>query len=202
MTRILLPLFAALTALLPSLAQAGAAECSTRIDDEPVTIIYHADDPTYSSWRERWFSRNRTCPGAVVITYLMPDLTAEERSVFCANYDQRTRSYSQPAHGPRDAFGRCTQPSRTCELVNTSRDTAMTLAGIDSANPSRSMRERLGAGVSALTHSSGAMILTGQGTALLTTLSQAGAVVASPAVLAGAAASVVVIGGAVYLCSD
>jgi hypothetical protein len=86
-----------------------------------VTIFYDDAEPTYSSFRERYFTRSSTCPGAVVITYLMPDLTAEERQVFCANYDPETRSHSMPAQGSRDAFGRCETPSKTCKLVNTTR---------------------------------------------------------------------------------
>lgn len=183
-------------------AQAKATQCSTNIDGEPVTIIYHRDDPTFSSFRERWFSRSNTCPGAVVITYLMPDLTAEERAVFCANYDADARSYSQPAHGPRDAFGRCTEPSRTCTLVNTTKTEAMALMGLGQQAEGGRLRDRVGATLSAITHSSGAMILSGNGAALANFAAQTGAVLASPAVMAGAVASVVVIGGAVYLCSD
>ncbi|TVP69518.1 MAG: hypothetical protein EA339_14470 [Rhodobacteraceae bacterium] len=183
-------------------AFAGATQCSTKIDGEPVTIVYHRDDPSYSSFRERWLTRSATCPGAVVVTYLMPDLTAEERAVFCANYDAETRSFSQPAQGPRDAYGRCTEPSKTCALVNTTKDEAMALMGLGQEAEGGRLRDRMGATLSAVTHSSGAMILSGNGSALASLAAQTGAVLASPAVMAGAAASVVVIGGAVYLCND
>ena len=57
-----------------------------------------------------------------------------------------------------------------------------------------------------MTHSSGAMVLSGNTASLSSLLSSAGTAIGTalgtPAVLAGAAASVVVIGGAVYLCSD
>ncbi len=200
------PLYSLLSAVivggLPGLAQASAAQCDTRIDEAPVTIYFNRDDPTFSSLRDRWFRRNSACPAAVVITYLTPDLSAEERAVFCANFDPVTQSYSQPAHGPRDAYGRCTEPSKTCSLVNTTRSEAMALMGLGQEAEERGMRERMGAALSAATHSSGAMILSGNGAALANFAAQTGAVLASPAVLAGAAASVVVIGGAVYLCSD
>ena len=199
-----LPILAAMLMLAPlNTAEARAAECTAQIDGEPVTIVYNRDDPTFSSLRERWFQRNNTtCPGAVVITYLMPDLSAEERALFCANFDPETRSYSQPAHGPRDAYGRCTEPSKTCELVNTTRQEAMALmSGAEEVEGTR-LRDRLGAAVTAATHSSGAMILSGNGAALANFAAQTGAVLATPGVLAGAAATVVVIGGAVYLCSE
>lgn len=203
--RLFAPILAAIVMIAPfTAAQAAPAECSTRIDGEPVTIFFNTDDPSFSSFRERYLRRNRTaCPGGVVITYLTPDLSAEQREVFCASYDETQKSYSQPALGKRDSFGRCAEPSRTCQLVNTTKDEAMALAGLGQQAPGES---RLRSTLSALTHSSGAMILSGNGAALVNAISQTGAVVgsalASPAVLAGAAVSVVVIGGAVYLCAD
>lgn len=189
-------------------AQAAPTECTTKIDGEPVTIFYNSAEPSYSSWRERMFNRarTRTCPGAVVITYLMPDLTAEEREVFCANYDPATGSHSMPAYGRRDAFGRCVETSKTCRLVNATKNEALELAGLGRDAESGALRSRVTSTLSAVTHSSGAMILSGNGPALLGAVGQTGTAIgtalASPAILAGAAASVVVIGGAVYLCAD
>jgi hypothetical protein len=187
-------------------ATAAPAQCTTKIQGEPVTIFYDDEEPTYSSFRERYFSRRQTCPGAVVITYLMPDLTAEERLVFCANYDPKTRSHSLPAQGPRDAFGRCETPSRTCKLVNTTKQEALELVGIGEQAEEGTLTGRLSSTLSAVTHSSGAMVLSGQASTISSLLTSAGttigAALSTPAVLAGAAASVVVIGGAVYLCSD
>lgn len=189
-----------------SAAQAAPAQCTTKIEGEEVTIFYDDAEPTYSSFRERYFTRSRTCPGAVVITYLMPDLTAEERLVFCANYDPKTRSHSLPAQGNRDSFGRCETPSKTCKLVNTTRDSALSLAGIGEQAEEGTLTGRLSSTLTAVTHSSGAMVLSGNAGSITSLLSSAGATVgtalSAPAVLAGAAASVVVIGGAVYLCSD
>lgn len=196
----------ALMALWAAPGAAAPAQCTTRIEGETVTIFYDDDEPTYSSFRERYFSRRNTCPGAVVITYLMPDLTAEERLVFCANYDPETRSHSLPAQGPRDAFGRCETPSRTCRIVNTTKQEALALMGIGEQAEDGTLTGRVASTVSAVTHSSGAMVLSGQASSLSSLLTSAGstisAALSTPAVLAGAAASVVVIGGAVYLCSD
>lgn len=187
----------ALSLALASPAAATATQCTTRIDGETVTIFYSSDDPTYSSMRERLFRRGSECPGAVVITYLMPELTADQRTVFCANYDPQTRSHSQPAQGRRDSFGRCVEPSRTCALVNTTRQEAAQLMGLGAQADRR--EGLLPSTISAVTHTSGAMILSGNAGAITGLLSS---VMAAPAVMAGAAASVVVIGGAIYLCSD
>lgn len=184
---------------------AAPAQCTTKIQGEPVTIFYDDEEPTYSSFRERFFSRRDTCPGAVVITYLMPDLTAEERQVFCANYNPDTKSHSLPAQGPRDAFGRCEVPSNTCKLVNTTKENALGLVGIGEKAEDGTLTGRLSSTVSAVTHSSGAMVLSGNAGTISSLLTSAGTTIGTalgtPAVLAGAAASVVVIGGAVYLCS-
>lgn len=191
---------------LAGTAMAAPTQCTTKIEGEEVTIFYDDAEPTYSSFRERYFTRSRTCPGAVVITYLMPNLTAEERQVFCANYDPKTRSHSLPAQGSRDAFGRCETPSKTCKIVNTTRDGALSLVGIGEKAEEGTLTGRLSSTLSAATHSSGAMVLSGNAGSITSLLSSAGATVgtalSAPAVLAGAAASVVVIGGAVYLCSD
>lgn len=185
---------------------AAPMQCDTIIEGEPVTIFYNTDDPTFSSLRERFLRRGQACPGAVVITYLMPDLSAKEREVFCANYDPKTRSHSLPAQGRRDSLGRCVEPSKTCKLVNTTKDEAMTLMGMGQQAEDGSGTGLLSSSISAITHSSGAMILSGNAGSMASLLTSAGttigAAVSTPAVLVGAAASVVVIGGAVYLCSD
>lgn len=193
---------AALTLVSASALHAAPTQCETKIDGEAVTIFYNTDDPTFSSLRERFLRRGHQCPGAVVITYLMPDLSASEREVFCANYDPKTKSHSLPAQGRRDSFGRCVEPSKTCALVNTTKQEAIALMGMGERAEEGTRPGLLSSTISAVTHSSGAMILSGNAGALSGLLSSVGAAASAPAVLAGAAASVVVIGGAVYLCSD
>lgn len=195
---------ASLACLMAGPLHATPSQCSTKIDGEPVTIFFNDDDPTYSSLRERFWRRGQDCPGAVVITYLMPDLTAEEREVFCANYDPETRSHSQPAQGRRDNFGRCAEPSKTCTLVNATKQETLALVGLGARAEDRG--GVLSSAISTVTHSSGALIVSGNAGTLTGLLNSAGTAastaLASPAILAGAAASVVVIGGAVYLCRD
>lgn len=197
---------AALAIGLGSASHATPMQCETVIEGEPVTIFYNSDDPTYSSLRERFLRRGQTCPSAVVITYLMPDLSAQEREVFCANYDPETGSHSLPAQGRRDSLGRCVEPSRTCALVNTTKQEAMALMGLGQKAEDADGPGFISSSISAVTHSSGALILSGNAGALSGMLTSAGttlgAAISAPAVLVGAAASVVVIGGAVYLCND
>ncbi|WP_439559839.1 hypothetical protein [Roseinatronobacter sp.] len=197
---------AALAIGLGSASHATPMQCEAVIEGEPVTIFYNSDDPTYSSLRERFLRRGQTCPGAVVITYLMPDLSAQEREVFCANYDPETGSHSLPAQGRRDSLGRCVEPSRTCALVNTTKQEAMALMGLGQKAEDADGPGFLSSSISAVTHSSGALILSGNAGALSGMLTSAGttlgAAISAPAVLVGAAASVVVIGGTVYLCND
>ncbi|WP_322894605.1 hypothetical protein [Yoonia sp. 67] len=188
-----------LTLAAPAMAE--TVSCTTNIEGEPYEIFYDDSEPYYSSFRERIFSRG-TCPGAVVVAYLTPELTQEERQVFCSNYDSATRSHSMPAQGRRDAYGRCVEPSRTCRVVNTTRDQAMNLVGLGNEVEDATVTSRLSSTVSAVTHSSGAMVLSGTSSTITGLLSSAGAAVGAPVMLAGAAASVVVIGGAVYLCGE
>lgn len=197
---------AALFALpLAGPALAATVSCYTNIEGQPYQIFYNDDEPYYSSFRERLFSRD-TCPGAVVIGFLTPELTPQEREVFCSNYDPATRSHSMPAQGRRDAYGRCVEPSRTCRVVNATKDHALGLVGLGEEAEDGTLTGRLSSTLSAVTHSSGAMILSGNAGTIANLLPQAGSTVgsalAAPSVLAGAAASVVVIGGAVYLCGD
>jgi hypothetical protein len=197
---------AALSLALAAPLQAAPAQCETKIDGEPVTIFYDDEELPHSSLRERYFTRSGTCPGAVVITYLMPDLTPAEREVFCANYDPRTGSHSMPAQGRRDAYGRCAEPSRTCSLINATTQEVMELMGMGKEAEDGTSTNRLSSTISAVTHGSGAIILSGNASSLSGLLASAGTTIGTalgtPAVLAGAAASVVVVGGAVYLCSD
>ncbi|MBQ2262435.1 MAG: hypothetical protein II336_13810 [Loktanella sp.] len=192
---------AVLGVTLAAPAMAATVSCNANIEGQPYQIFYDDSEPYYSSFRERIFSRN-TCPGAVVVAFLTPELTPEERQVFCSNYDSSTRSHSMPAEGRRDAYGRCVEPSRTCRVVNTTRDQAMNLVGLGEEVEDATVTSRLSSTVSAVTHSSGAMVLSGTSSTITGLLSSAGAAVGAPVMLAGAAASVVVIGGAVYLCSD
>lgn len=197
---------AALLALpFAAAAHAATVSCFTKIEGQPYQIFYNDAEPYYSSFRERFFGGD-TCPGAVVVAFLTPALLPEERQVFCSNYDSVTDSHSMPAQGRRDAYGRCVEPSRTCRVVNATKDQALGLVGLGEQTEDATRTDRLTSTLSAVTHGSGAMILSGNAGTIANLLPQAGSALgsalAAPTVLAGAAASVVVIGGAVYLCDD
>ena len=182
---------------LPGAARAAEQECRANLNGVEVAIRYDREAEVYSSFREKRLMRRKTCPGAVVIAYMVPGLTEVERAVFCAVYDKKTDQYRTVAEGERDAYGRCKKPeSRACRIVNATKDEAREIGAIGVNVAAR--------GVTAAKNKAGVLVLTGKASALAAALSEAGsaaaAAVAAPGVLAGAAVSVVVVGGAVYVC--
>ena len=181
---------------LPGMARAAEQECQANLNGIEVAIRYDRDAEVYSSFREKRLMRRKTCPGAVVIAYMMPGLSEAERSMFCAVYDKKTDEYRTVAEGERDAYGRCAQPSRACRIVNATKDEALAIGslGVDAA----------ARGVTAVRDKAGVLVLTGKASAVAALVGETGTAVAAavtaPGVLAGAAASVVVAGGAVYVC--
>jgi hypothetical protein len=129
----------------------------------------------------------------VVIAQLAPELTEDERGVFCLQTDA-VNGFSGLAVGPRTAYGLCEKPGRACQIVNATRDEATELAGAATQ-----------AGIEAARHRSGALVMSGSTTGLASAMGSVGTAVAgvmsAPLALAGAAASVVVVGGAVWVCS-
>ena len=185
--------------------EAREAQCDALIEGESVTITYDTADPAWASRRERLFARGRACPAAVVIAHQLPEMPAEARQVFCASLDPAT-GFGPPNLGARDAYGRCVGASRTCQAVNTTRDAALDLAGLADITDADATRSRLTSTLSTVTHWGGATILSGNAGTVTGLLSSVGGTIGtalgSPVLLAGAAASVVVVGGAVWLCSD
>ncbi|MGY6410238.1 MAG: hypothetical protein ACXIUV_04325 [Alkalilacustris sp.] len=194
-----------LTLALATPADARTAECDALIEGEAVTITYDTADPAWASRRERLFARGRTCPAAVVIAHQLEDFPPEARQVFCTTVDPAT-GHGPPSLGARDAYGRCVGPSRTCEMVNTTRDAALDLVGLAEITEAEPGRSRWGSALTAVTHWSGATILSGNAGTVANLMTSVGGTVGtalgSPMLLAGAAASVVVVGGAVWLCSE
>ncbi len=168
----------ALVIALPGMARAAEQECRANLNGVEVGIRYDRKAEVYSSFREKRLMRRKTYPGGVVIAYMMPGLVEAERAMICAVYDKKTDHYRTVAEGERDAYGRCKKPeSRACRIVNATKDEAREIGAIG-VNPAAR-------GVTAAKNKAG---------------SAAAAAVAAPGVLAGAAVSVVVVGGAVYVC--
>lgn len=191
--------------LLASAANAADPTfCTTRIKGGDVPMAYDRDEPglrEHFSLREIMFTRwgRDTCPSYVVLRNLTPDLTDAQRGPFCLRHDRESDSTLGYDLGTRDSYGRCKQPSKTvCQRVNQTKDAAI---GISRA----ATRGTIG-GWQALPDGSGAVILSGSQSHIAGALSSVGGAAAglasSPAIMAGAAVSVVAVGGAVYACRE
>ncbi|OYD52399.1 hypothetical protein CGK74_18145 [Thauera propionica] len=191
---------------------ADIEECTTKIDGELKTLSFDNDESELYdnySFREIFFAGwgENTCPAFITLRHLTPDLTDEERSVFCLQFDEASDSYTGYVNGTRDAYLNCSVPSKTfCERVNDSKDAALAIVGFGAGASGGATLVSSAAGVTAVTHSSGAVILTGAGGYIAGTLSTIGAgalaVLTAPATLTTAAVSVVAVGGSVYYCKE
>jgi hypothetical protein len=201
---VLIGLFALL--LLPSFAH--AAECTSSIKGQSVRLTYSSLDyfKEDTTLRDLAVSRKRgVCPGYVVLQHMAPALTDKQRETFCLDFDAKARTYRGISLGQRDAYGECSAPGKVCEFVNAKKDAALTITGLAAGASGGATAAATAAGVTAVTHSSGAIILTGSAGYIGGTLGTIGAgavaVLTAPAVLAGAAVSLVAVGGAVYVCA-
>ncbi|NMG32530.1 hypothetical protein [Aromatoleum evansii] len=144
------------------------------------------------------------CPGYVILQHLTPTLTDKQREPFCLNFDAQAGTYRGISLGQRNAYGVCSTPGRVCEFVNAKKEAALALAGLGAGASGGATAAATAAGVTAVTHSSGAVILTGSAGYIGGTLGTLGAgavaILTAPAVLAGATLSLVTVGGAVYVC--
>jgi hypothetical protein len=176
--------------------------CTTRINGRDVVLGYDKEEARLSetySRRERVASRigRHDCPSYVVLRSLTPELTDDQRLPFCLRQDEKTDSVLGYDLGKRDAWGQCKAASTSvCSRVNQA-------TGAAGAISSTAARKSI-AGLHALPDASGAVIVSGTGSAIsgaLASLGGAAAVVAaSPVLLTGAAVSVVAVGGTVYAC--
>jgi hypothetical protein len=204
-TSIALMLFA--SALLTP-AWAEAEICNARINGKTVQLSFNPKDDVFvknTTLREKLFSGwGDACPGFIVLRHMTPKLNPRERESFCAEYDKKTKVYSGFSLGKRDAYGRCKKPGKICQTVNASKEEALALVGLGAGAAGGATLATTAAGVTAVTHSSGAVILTGSAGYLAGTLGTIAASVVSvltaPVTLIGATVSVVAVGGAVYLC--
>ncbi|QLQ19614.1 MAG: hypothetical protein HZT43_14720 [Exiguobacterium profundum] len=135
---------------------------------------------------------------------MTPDLTDDQRQPFCLIWDEGTDSYALPGR-PRDAWSECAAPSGAfCRGVNASTQAAGTVVNAI-ARAATGAPLTGGANATADT-ASGALIATGAGASLWSMLGTAAtsalAALSAPAVAAGAAVTVVAVGGAVYVCSE
>lgn len=197
-------LFFCLALLAPAAAAAAPVFCTARIAGKDVPLAYDPDEPglraTYSL-RETIFTRwgRSTCPSHVVLRSLTPELTDEERQPFCLRRDEQTDSFIGYDLGARDARGVCKQPAGTiCRRVHQTQNAAVAMTTAAGRGAVR--------GLQALPDGSGAVIVSGSkgyvAGALQAMGGAAAALAASPVMMAGAAVTVIAVGGAVYACSD
>lgn len=194
-------------ALLFVAAAAHATECASSIKGQPVRLSYSDFDYFKQETTIRDLAASRTkgvCPGYVILRYMTPTLTDTQRDPFCLDFDTQAGTYRGLSLGERDAYGVCSTPGKVCEFVNAKKDAALALAGIGAGVSGGATAAATAAGITAVTHSSGAVILTGSAGYIGGTLGTLGAgavaILTAPAVLAGATVSLVAVGSAVFVC--
>ena len=191
-----------LSAAAPAAEAAPPQFCTARIGGKDVPLAYDRDEPGLSDHFSRREIRSAAprrgaCPSYVVLRSLTPGLSDAERGPFCLRHDGDSDSVIGYDLGRRDALGRCEAPARSlCQRVNQTRTAAMAISGAAARGAVNGLR--------ALPDGSGAVILSGTQGYISGALSSIGgaaaAMASSPAIAAGAAVSVVAVGGAVYAC--
>ncbi|WP_422000033.1 hypothetical protein [Roseovarius mucosus] len=187
--------------------------CRTSINGEKKWVIFEdtVESDLYSnySFREIFLggTENIDCPAYISLQILTPELSGAQRGPFCLEYDEQMDSIIGFSEGERDAYLICKEPTvPVCERVNNSKDAALALAGTFGGAVVGTNTATGVAGVSAVSHSSGALILTGNAGYIAGTLGTVGsslvALLTAPATLAAAGVTLVVVGGAVYVCAD
>lgn len=192
----------------PSAAAPQMESCTANIKNKPVTIKFDPSSGEYlenTTFREILFSGyDGSCPGFIALRHMTPKLSPAERETFCAVYDKPNKNYKGFAQGVRDAYGKCKRPGKICKAVNASKEEALAIVGLGAGAVGGATAASTAAGVAAVTHSSGAVILSGSAGYLAGTLGTASAgllaALTAPVTIAAAAVSVVAVGGAVYLC--
>ena len=207
----------ALALVLATLAAPDAAEnlrCLATINGSEVTVEYEPGSAAPVTRRERalgWPGKawNRAwgtppaCDSGVVIAYLGQTLAADEIEGYCLAEEDETGTFLL-VPGERNFRGRCRKTA--CQRVNAAADDALAASGALARTVTDVATGRSDSRLSAVAHSSGAAILSGNAGPLSAALSGIGpgvmAILTAPATLAAAAVSVVTIGGAVYVCHD
>lgn len=203
-------------ALAACRAEAAEVACLTSIAGEPRALVYDPDEPNVRAnitLRERTFGgpEGIECPGYVTLRAILrglnPDIGYAEMQPFCLRYDPGLATYTGVGVGRRSAGLLCRVRGKgLCRHVNGTRDAALAVAGLGTRVMTGMNSSATAAGVSAIADASGAMILSGPASYLSGAFASLGAgalsVITAPATLTAATVTVVVIGGAIYACSD
>ncbi|MDO6523964.1 hypothetical protein Q4578_20445 [Shimia thalassica] len=184
----------------------SVSRCTVKINKVHYRLTYNWDDEELSTkmtFRDALVGSE--CPGQAILHSLLPELSSLERSAFCLAYDDEAEQYVGYAEGERDAYLRCKEPNvPICQHVNATKEEALAIVGLGAGATAGASAAASAAGVTAVTHSSGAVILTGSSGYIAGTLGTIGsgllAGLTAPVTLTAAAVSVVAVGGAIYLC--
>ena len=208
-------LLAAILFLVPTFSFAEIQHCRATINGTEVIADWDNELPlpTEMSYTEsvlRWPGRawNWTwgsppkCSSQVLIAYLGTTIPPDEIDGYCLSTDENDDWLLVP--GERGALGGCART--TCEWVNATKDEVTAIGGTISGVILGTNAAATTAGITVVTHSSGAVILTGNAGYIAGTLGTVGsgalAILTAPATITTAAVSVVAVGGAVYVCSE
>lgn len=209
-----------LSALALCLSAAAAlgdeVACITNIDSKREILVYDDEEPNISSnisTREKAMGGppGIECPGIVTLREILrrknPSFSYAEAQIFCLDYDESLGTYIGASPGDRDYKGLCEGPPTVfCQYVNESKDAAIAVAGLASGVVAGTNGAATAAGVTAVAHSSGGLILTGPAGYLAGTFGTAGATalatLTAPLAVTGAVITVVAVGGTVYFCSE
>ena len=216
MTRFVGMVLLCLTALVGGQAKAQSQNCVARVNHQDLIIVAGTviDGTPVIGLRDRflsWPSRSwdsawgaaPECDSAVTTAFLARMLSLEETEGYClADADDGTGFLLVP--GLRNFRGRC--KAAACDHVNMLRDEGLGVAhALTSLIAGREINSAAD-GVTALASGSGAMLVTGQTSAVVQALGQTatalGAVLSAPAAATAAVVTVVTVGGAVYVCSE
>lgn len=207
--RLILAALVTLLSLLPLTAAAKEKTCITVIDGQEVTLSYQRGDDAMQdnrSTREWLFGRygKVSCPGYITLRAMTPGLVDSQRTPFCLYYDEERETYSGFGIGERDRWLICKakqEKGRFCRAVDATKETADALA--DKINGASDKDDKEGR---SFRDASGAFIAKGARDYVKRTLgnlaNSALSTVTAPAALTAAVVSVVVVGGAVYVCED
>ncbi|PZX17620.1 hypothetical protein LX81_01345 [Palleronia aestuarii] len=208
----LLPLAAFLClAALPAPAQ---DVCAARVNSSVIEI----DRESLDAPRERPGLRERvtgwpalglrrvtgsrpSCGTETLIAYLSDTVPADEIAAYCL-FEDDTEGYLL-VPGTRDRRGRCA--ATTCDRVNAAAGGVKSVAGTAVDIATGRDADRGESRTSAVLHASGAAIVTGSATSLLSSLgtgigTATTAALTAPVLAGAAAVSAVAVGGALYIC--
>ncbi|KEO60457.1 hypothetical protein [Thioclava indica] len=188
--------------LLPATpAFAELVSCKTSIRGETYDFRYDPDNAALKdsrSLREKVLGERGdvTCPALVTLRALTPELDDAGRAPFCLQWDRKAKTYLGYDEGARDAYGMCRKPSKSfCQrLVGTTQAVQGLGTGAEGL-----AADAAGAVVG---DQLGTKIVRDQSSRLRDKLLQAGIGVLAASSPPALAATAVIVGGTVYVCSD